>query len=107
MKRCNTARPSAASVCATMTGLLSTVLLALAGASDTAFAGVEQSDRCAAPPPGAKYLPATCTHGLIQYFRQYPVVRLATPSQRTRARLLRDRLIAAAKRPHGCRSRRL
>jgi len=67
--------------------------LLLVAATGTSQAG---GNSCAAPPHGAKYLPPTCTHGLIQYFRQYPVVRLATPSQLSRARALRDGLIAAA-----------
>ena len=71
---------------------MAAVLVAVAGTSQAAL----MADTCLTPPPGAKYLPATCSHGLIQYFRQYPVLRLATPSQRERAVALRDGLIAAA-----------
>ena len=49
-------------------------------------------------PQGSSRLPATAGHGLIQHLRQYPTVDLATPSQRTWARIVLSRLEAAAKR---------
>jgi hypothetical protein len=49
-------------------------------------------------PPGADALPPTARHGLINHMPQYPVVALATPRQRARARLVLARLEAAAKR---------
>jgi hypothetical protein len=47
-------------------------------------------------PEGASRLPATARHGLIQHLPQYPVVDLATPRQRARARVVLGRLEAAA-----------
>jgi len=82
--------------CATVAGSLAVVLLAAAGASPTALAGVKRVD-CTFPPPGAQWLPEACLHGPIQYLREYPAVRLATPAQRTFARSLHDQLVAAAK----------
>jgi len=49
-------------------------------------------------PAGADELPATRRHGLIDHMPQYPVIALATPRQRARARLVLARLEAAAQR---------
>jgi len=48
------------------------------------------------PPSGSEKLPATSRRGLIQHLLQYPVLALATPSERARARRLLERLVAAA-----------
>jgi hypothetical protein len=71
--------------------------LAVAGTPPVALARADQAARCRFPSPGAKWLPAACRHGPIQYLREYPLVRLATPDQRAHARLLRDELLAEAK----------
>jgi N,N-dimethylformamidase beta subunit-like, C-terminal len=47
-------------------------------------------------PPGAKKLPATRRHGLVQHLRQYPDVSLATPSERARARGVLAQLVSAS-----------
>jgi hypothetical protein len=47
-------------------------------------------------PAETEKLPATARRGLIQHLLQYPVVRLATPQQRLRARRILARLVAAA-----------
>ena len=49
-------------------------------------------------PPKAKKLPATARHGLVQHLRQYPIVTLATPRERSRARHIHARLVSAAER---------
>ncbi len=49
-------------------------------------------------PGAAEKLPATSRHGLIDHLQQYPVVRLATPKQRARARTILAQLVAASKR---------
>jgi hypothetical protein len=49
-------------------------------------------------PPRAKKLPATARHGLIGHLRQYPVVSLATPRERARARRVLAQLVSAAER---------
>ena len=72
-------------------------MLALLAAAGTAPAAVKQSAGCVFPPAGSQWLPVTCLRGPIQYLREYPAVELTTPSQRTRARLLHDQLLAAAK----------
>ena len=70
------------------------MLLAAAG---TAPAAAKRAAACVFPPAGSQWLPVACLHGPIQYLREYPAVELTTPSQRTRARLLHDQLLAAAK----------
>jgi hypothetical protein len=60
----------------------------------------------AAPPPSlvcklpltADKLPATARHGLVQHLLQYPIVQLATPRERARARQALARLVSAAQR---------
>jgi hypothetical protein len=80
----------------TLVGTLAAVLLCTAGMS-RAVVGRAGGTSCLFPPAGAAFLPATCTHGPIQYLRQYPVVKLATPVQQARAQRLHDELVAAAK----------
>jgi hypothetical protein len=70
-------------------------LLALATASAAAAAAPPPSLVCKLP-PRVQTLPATARHGLIQHLRQYPAVELATPAQRRRARVILERLVAAA-----------
>ena len=53
---------------------------------------------CKLPRESTRTLPPTARHGLIHHLPQYPAVALATPSQRTRARIVLARLAAAAKR---------
>jgi hypothetical protein len=48
--------------------------------------------------PGATQLPPTARHGLVDHLRQYPVVSLATPRERARARQVHKRLVEAARR---------
>ena len=48
-------------------------------------------------PARTEKLPAASRHGLIDHLLQYPDVRLATPRQRARARLVLAQLVAAAK----------
>jgi hypothetical protein len=52
---------------------------------------------CKLPADSGK-LPATARRGLVQHLLQYPVVSLATPRQRLRARRILTRLVAAAER---------
>jgi hypothetical protein len=47
-------------------------------------------------PARAEKLPAASRRGLIQHLRQYPVVALATPKQRARAKHVLARLVAAS-----------
>ena len=49
-------------------------------------------------PRGSRKLPATARHGLIGHLEQYPVVALASPRERSRARRLLARLVSAAER---------
>jgi hypothetical protein len=53
---------------------------------------------CKLPQDSNQTLPPTVRHGLIDHLPQYPVVSLATPRQRTRARRILTRLVAAAER---------
>jgi hypothetical protein len=48
------------------------------------------------PPPNSSKLPPTARHGLVQHLRQYPVLRLATPRERERARFVLAQLVDAA-----------
>ena len=52
------------------------------------------------PPQGQNRLPATARHGLIEHMRQYPVIRLARPVERERARRILRELVVAAERGH-------
>jgi hypothetical protein len=74
----------------------SAALLGIANAAPAGRASAGQISQCALPPPGANKLPAACSHGPIQYLRQYPEVRLATPNQRYRARRVLGQLTSAA-----------
>src|SRR5436190_748767 len=76
-------------------GSLTAVLLATAGAPRAAV-GRSGGTKCLFPPAGATLLPATCSHGPIQYLREYPAVKLATPPQRAQAQRLHDELVTAA-----------
>ncbi len=51
---------------------------------------------CKLPRDSAGNLPPTARHGIVGHLQQYPAVSLATPGQRTRAKLILDRLVAAA-----------
>jgi len=77
---------------AAVAGLLFVPLLAAAA---TATAGGKRMD-CLFPAPGEEWLPAACLHGPIQFLREYPDTRLASPAQRAFARRLHDGLVAAA-----------
>ena len=48
------------------------------------------------PPSGSEKLPPASRRGLIGHLLQYPVVALATPNERARARQLLARLVGAA-----------
>lgn len=50
------------------------------------------------PPQGQNKLPPTARHGVIDHMLQYPVVSLATPQERRRARSILGQLVAAAER---------
>jgi hypothetical protein len=50
---------------------------------------------CKLPPKAEKLAPAS-RRGLVQHLNQYPVVALASPQERARARLLLARLVGAA-----------
>ena len=50
------------------------------------------------PPSGAQKLPRAARHGVIDHLLQYPAVNLATRAERTRARRILGRLVAAADR---------
>jgi hypothetical protein len=49
-------------------------------------------------PDGAKKLPPTARHGLINHLLQYPAVELATPRERARAKRILAELLSAAER---------
>jgi hypothetical protein len=89
-------RRQTSALCVAVAGLLAALLLAAPGTSPAAAARQEQT-ACTFPPPGAQWLPESCLHGPIQYLREYPDVRVATPAQRALARSLHDQLVAAAK----------
>jgi hypothetical protein len=55
---------------------------------------------CKVPQGSTKMLPRTARHGLIDHLSQYPPIARATPAQRTRARLILSRLVAASERGH-------
>jgi hypothetical protein len=55
---------------------------------------------CKVPQGSTKMLPPTARHGLIDHLSQYPSIARATPAQRTRARLILSRLVAASERGH-------
>jgi hypothetical protein len=49
-------------------------------------------------PQGADKLPPTARRGVLGHLHQYPVVQLASPSERARARSILRRLVAASER---------
>jgi hypothetical protein len=53
---------------------------------------------CKLPRNSSGTLPPTARHGIIDHMPQYPTVALATRRQRARARLVLERLVAAAER---------
>ena len=91
-----TRRQISARGCVAVAGLLAALLLATPGPSPAAVARHVQTV-CTFPLPRAQWLPESCLHGPIEYLREYPDVRLATPAQRAVARSLHDQLVAAAR----------
>ena len=75
------------------TGVLLAGLLAIAGEARPA---TPPALVCKLPRDSGGKLPPTARHGIIHHLLQYPAVRLATPRQRARARLVLGRLEAAA-----------
>ena len=78
-------------------GVLVTGLVAIAGEARTA---TPPALVCKLPRDSSGKLAPTARHGLIHHLHQYPAVRLATPRQRARARLVLARLEAAARLGH-------
>ena len=74
----------------------SAALLGVASVAPASPMVADQMSVCTRPPSGAKKLPAACRHGPIQYLRQYPEVKLATPSQRAGAKRVLAQLVSAA-----------
>ena len=72
--------------------------LIVLGASEVALPAVPPVLVCKLPRDSTETLPPTARHGIIGHLLQYPDVALATPRQRARARLVLDRLEAAAER---------
>jgi hypothetical protein len=70
----------------------------LASSTSSVLAGrvVPGSSLVCKLPRGSTKLPATARRGLVQHLHQYPVVRLATPTERARARRVLLQLVAAA-----------
>ena len=75
------------------TGVLVAGLLAIAGEARPA---TPPALVCKLPRDSSGKLPPTARHGIIHHLLQYPAVRLATPRQRAHARLVLERLEAAA-----------
>ena len=72
--------------------------LIVLGASQSAQPAVPPALVCKLPRDSRGSLPPTARHGIIHHLLQYPAVGLATPRERGRARLVLDRLEAAAAR---------
>ena len=80
--------------------------LVLVAATASALLAVAGDGRSAVPPAlvcklprgSNQTLPPTARHGIVNHLPQYPVVSLATPPQRARARRILTRLEAAADR---------
>ena len=72
--------------------------LIVLGVSESALPAVPPALVCKLPRDSRATLPPTARHGIINHLLQYPAVSLATPRQRARARLVLDRLEAAAAR---------
>jgi hypothetical protein len=70
-------------------------LLVVAGDATTAL---PPALVCKLPKESTGTLPPTARHGIVGHLPQYPSLSLATPRQRARARLVLDRLVAAAAR---------
>jgi hypothetical protein len=68
----------------------------IAGSFSAAAGGGSPPTLVCKLPTGAEKLPATSRHGLVQHLLQYPVVGLATPRERDRARRVLQRLVLAA-----------
>jgi hypothetical protein len=80
---------------AAVVGALALGVLATAG---EATSSAPPALVCKVPQGARGKLPPTARHGLVEHLPQYPVVSLATPRQRARARLVLTRLVEAAKR---------
>ena len=74
------------------------VALIVLGASESAHPATPPALVCKLPRDSHGTLPPTARHGIIHHLLQYPAVSLATPRERARARLVLDRLEAAARR---------
>jgi hypothetical protein len=70
--------------------------LIVLGVSESALPAVPPALVCKLPRDSRATLPPTARHGINSHLLQYPAVTLATPRQRARARLVLDRLEAAA-----------
>jgi len=66
------------------------------GASESARPATPPALLCKLPANSPGTLPATARHGLIDHLLQYPVLTLATPRQRARARSILERLVEAS-----------
>jgi hypothetical protein len=78
---------------AVLLGVIASTLLSVSPASGGA--PPPRSLVCT-PPEGSEKLPPASRRGLIQHLEQYPVVALATPQERNRARRLLAQLVEAA-----------
>jgi hypothetical protein len=78
-------------------GVALAALITLGGAQ-TAQPAVPPALVCKLPRDSNATLPPTARHGIIQHLLQYPAVAIATPRERARARLVLNRLEAAAAR---------
>jgi hypothetical protein len=76
-------------------GIALAALLVL-GVSESAQPAVPPALVCKLPRDSGETLPPTARHGINSHLLQYPAIRLATQRQRARARLVLDRLEAAA-----------
>ena len=70
--------------------------LVVLGVSESALPALPPALVCKLPRDSRDTLPPRARHGIIGHLQQYPAVGLATPQQRARARLVLDRLVAAA-----------
>jgi hypothetical protein len=86
------ARPAVAVAVASLS-----VLVAAGGGDATPSQGSVRPPLLCKLPRGSTVLPAGARHGLIKHMRQYPDVRLATPSQRQATARILAQLIDAAK----------
>ena len=72
--------------------------LVAVGGAQSARPTVPPALVCKLPRDSKATLPPSARHGIIHHLLQYPAVALATPRERARARLVLDRLEAAARR---------